>query len=102
MKAFVELINMMPRAVQLTIAGILFGGLAFAGHEIRYMTVADFTKSYVLDLKGAIRETRKDLRDPELPDQVREILIENLAAMIDELCYELPSDRECKDREPSE
>jgi len=95
---FLELLKLIPKPIQLTIAGILIGGLAFAGHETRYMTVSDYTKSYILDLKGEIRETRKDLANPDLPAEVREILEEALESMLDELCYEVPDDRYCEDR----
>lgn len=100
MTKIIDLLNMMPKAIRLTLIGMLFGGLAFAGHEVRYMTVAQYTKSYILDLKAEIRETRRDLRSQDLPARVREILTENLAALIDELCYELPNDRECKNQDP--
>ena len=95
---FLELLKLIPRPIQLTLAGILIGGFAFAGHESRYMTVSDYTKSYVLDLKSEIRETRKDLANPDLAPEVREILKEALEALLDELCYEVPNDAYCKDR----
>jgi len=95
---FLELLKLIPRPVQLTLAGILIGGLAFAGHESRYMTVSEFTKSYVLDLKSEIREMRKDLATPNLAPEVRAILEEALESMLDELCYEMPDDTYCRNR----
>ena len=94
-----ELLNLMPRAMQIAIAGIVIGIGAVYAHEIRYMTVGQFTKSYLLDLKAEIRETKKDLMNPDLPARVREMLQENLEAMLDDLCYELPNDAYCRDRE---
>jgi len=95
---FLELLKLIPRPIQLTLAGILIGGLAFAGHETRYMTVSDYTKSYVLDLKREIREVQKELANPGLPPKVRQMLAEDLEAMIDELCYEVPDDPYCRSR----
>ncbi len=92
---FLELLKLIPRPIQLTLVGILIGGVAFAGHEARYMTVSQYTKSYVLDLKSEIREIRKDLANPDLPLEVREILQDALEAMLDDLCYEVPADPYC-------
>ena len=101
MKIF-ELINLMPRGIQIAIAGMLIGGLAFAGHEARYMTVGQFTKSYVLDLKAEIRNTKKDLADQGLDVRLRELLVEQLESMLDDLCYEMPLDAYCKARNLSD
>jgi len=98
MKALLDFLRLVPVPVQIAIAGIVLGGAAFAGHEVRYMTVSDFTKSYVLDLKREIRELQKELADPDLLPRVREMLIEQLDDMVDELCYEVPDDPYCKDR----
>jgi len=95
---FLDILKLIPKPIQLTIAGILLGGMAFAGHETRYMTVGDYTKSYVLDLKSEIREIRKDLATPELPQEVKDILLESLEALLDDLCYEVPDDPYCKNR----
>jgi hypothetical protein len=94
-----DLLGLMPRPVQIAIAALLIGGIAVAAHEQRYMTVDQFTKSYVLDLKAEIRNTKKDLADPELDSRVREIFVEQLNAMLDELCYEMPEDAYCKARD---
>lgn len=99
MNKVLALLGLMPKSVQILIAGLLFGGIAFAAHEQRYMTVGQFTKSYVLALKAEIRNIKKDLADQLLDDRVREILVEQLALMIDDLCYEMPSDVYCKVRD---
>lgn len=96
MNAIIELIKLVPRSVQIALVGILIGGLAFAGHEMRYMTVADFTKSYVLEIKEAIRSLRRDLRDEDLSDRDREAIKEDIEQLIDELCYEVQDDPYCK------
>lgn len=96
MSKLLELLNLMPRAVQIAIAGMLIGGLAFAGHEVRYMTVSQFTKSYVLDLKSEIRAVQRELTDPDLDVRIAQILREQLDQMLDELCYETPNDPYCK------
>ncbi len=96
MSRLLELLNLMPKAVQIAIAGMLIGGLAFAGHEVRYMTVGQFTKSYVLDLKSEIRAVRRDLNDPDLDERTKRFLREILDQMLDELCYEAPNDLYCQ------
>ncbi len=95
MSKILELLGLLPKVVQIGIVGILVGGVGFAAHEQRYMTVAQFTKSYVLDLRSSIREIQRDLANPELNPEVRSILTEQLALLVDELCYELPSDPYC-------
>jgi len=96
MAKLLELLSLMPRAVQIAIAGILIGGVAFAAHETRYMTVSQFTKSYVLDLKSEIRAIRRDLSDPDIDERTKQFLREQLDQMLDELCYEAPSDPYCQ------
>ncbi len=96
MTKLLELLNLIPRAVQIAVAGILIGGLAFAGHEMRYMTVGQFTKSYVLDLKSEIRAIQRELNDPDIDVRTKAILREQLDQMLDELCYEAPNDPYCK------
>jgi len=97
MKVILDLIKVIPLQMQVAIACLVIGGVAFAGLETRYMTVSDFTKSYILDLKREIRELEKELADPGLPPRVQEMLFEQLELMIDELCYEVPDDPYCKD-----
>lgn len=99
MNKVLELLGMMPRPVQIAIAGLLFGGIAFAAHEQRYMTVDQFTKSYVLALKSEIRNIKIDLADANLDARVRAVLVEQLAAMLDDLCYEMPEDVYCRARD---
>lgn len=96
MSRFVDLITLLPRSMQVAIVGILLGGIVFAAHEQRYMTVGQFTRSYVLDLRTSIREIQKDLANPNLHPDVRVILVEQLALLIDELCYEMPLDPYCE------
>jgi hypothetical protein len=96
MAKFLELLGLMPKSVQIAIAGILIGGAAFAAHEMRYMTVGQFTKSYVLDIKSEIRQIQKDLSDEELDARVRDMLEEQLAFLLDDLCYETPDDPYCE------
>lgn len=90
----VSLLSFLPKSVTLTIVAVLVGGLGFAGHEIRYMTVADFTKSYVLDIKNTIRSLRLDLRNAET-DRERALIQADIDELIDELCYERPRDPMC-------
>jgi hypothetical protein len=82
---------------QIAIVCLIIGGVAFAGLETRYMTVSDFTKSYVLDLKKIIREIEYDLRDLDLTERERRDLEMELEELIDELCYEKPEDRLCEE-----
>ena len=98
MTKFIELIGLLPKYAQVLIVGLLVGGVGFAAHEERYMTVGQFTKSYVLDLKRSIREIESDLRDQSLDDRTRKILQEQLELLLDDLCYELPNDPSCKRR----
>ncbi len=99
MSSLLDALKLIPKPMQIAIAGIVIGIGAVYAHESRYMTVGQFTKSYLLDLKAEIRETKKDLSNPDLPARVREMLQANLEAMLDDLCYELPSDPYCLDRE---
>ena len=98
MSKLIELLNLLPKSVQIAIAGLIIGGAAFAGHEVRYMTVADFTKSYILDLKREIRSLKKDIEETN-SEEVRSMLREELEQLLDELCYELPEDWMCRNRE---
>jgi hypothetical protein len=93
MKILLDLINLIPKELQIGIACLVIGGVAFAGLETRYMTVSDYTKSYVLDLKKAIREIQNDLRDLNLTERERLHLEMELQELIDELCYERPDDK---------
>ena len=95
MNAMLQALEYVPAPIRM----MLLGGLLFAGAEIRYMTVADFTKSYVLDLKSEIREIRKDLTNPNLSSEHRDDLEEQLQQLLDDLCYETDNkDLYCKDR----
>lgn len=93
MKILLDLINLIPKELQIGIACLVIGGVAFAGLETRYMTVSDYTKSYVLDLKKAIREIQNDLRSLDLTERERLHLEMELQELIDELCYERPDDK---------
>jgi hypothetical protein len=98
MGSILDFLKMLPASVRWgAIVGLLVVGIAY-GHEVRYMTVGQFTKSYVLDLKSLIREFRNDLKDPTLTPREREDIEEDIAALLDELCYEMPNDPECKGR----
>jgi len=98
MKALLDILNMLPNSVKYgAIIGLLVVGVAY-GHEARYMTVGQYTKSYVLDLRAEIRSIRIDLDNPELSVEVKRMLREQLEVMLDELCYEVPEDPYCKDR----
>ena len=89
---FLKLLDSMPKSVQMVLAALALGvGVAYA-HESRYMTVSDFTKGYVLELKKAIREMEGILRTPTLSPTEREIYNEELEELIAELCYEIPND----------
>jgi len=96
MNALFELLKLIPIPVQVAVASMVLGGVAFAGLETRYMTVSDFTKSYVLDLKKLIREIERDLEELTLTERERRIMEMELEELIDELCYEKPSDRICQ------
>lgn len=93
MKIILDLIQLIPKQLQIAIACLLIGGVAFAGLESRYMTVSDYTKSYILDLKKAIREVEYILRTEELTERERHNYEVELQEMIDELCYEKPDDK---------
>jgi hypothetical protein len=94
-----KLLEFIPKSAQVVIASLFVGGLSFAGMDARYMTVSDFTKSFVLDLKSEIRSLSKDIRDPELPEDVKEFMRDQLEELIDELCYQNPDDPYCEGRE---
>jgi hypothetical protein len=95
MKGLIDWIKLLPTPVQIAVVCLVLGTALAYAHESRYMTVDQFTKSYVLDLKREIRELEMLLRDPELDEQTRTILFEQLERMIDELCYEMPDDPYC-------
>jgi hypothetical protein len=98
MKWLTDILNMLPPSVRWgALAGILVIGIAY-GHESRYMTVGEYTKSYVLDLKAEIRAIKADLSSGNLPAETAEILREQLEALLDELCYEKPDDPYCRKR----
>jgi hypothetical protein len=99
MNFLLDFIKLIPVSLQVAIASMVIGGAAVYGAESRYMTVSDFTKSYVLDLKKSIREIMRTLDDEMLTDLEREWLEIELEELIDELCYEAPEDRLCKDYE---
>jgi hypothetical protein len=92
-----DFLKLIPVPIQICIASLVIGGVAFAGLESRYMTVADYTKSYVLDLKALIRDLKNDLRDEDLTPREREWIEADLQSLLDELCYERPDDRLCED-----
>lgn len=96
MNKILDLLALLPKSVQILVAGLLIGGIAFAAHEERYMTIGDYTKSYVLNLKAEIRAIRKDLKDSSLSSGEKERLQEQLQQLLDELCYESPKDTYCK------
>ena len=92
-----KLLEMIPEGMRIPIACLLLGGMGVAFAESRYMTVDQFTRSYVLDLKSEIRSIERELRRPELDDEYRMMLLEQLEALIAELCYEMPEDPYCRD-----
>ena len=95
-----QMLALMPKSAQIAIIGLLLGGAAFAAHEIRYMTVADFTKSFILDLKSEVRALRRELSDDDLDPAARAILREQMEQLLDELCLEVNPDVEpyCRGR----
>lgn len=96
MSEFLKLLAVIPSSVRVVIVAVVLGiGIAYA-HETRYMTVSDFTKSYVLDLKKTIRELNYELRRPDLTPRERIFLEEQIANYVAELCYEMPSDPQCR------
>ena len=92
-----DLLKIIPEAARVPIVFLLLGSLGVYGAEARYMTVDQFTKSYVLDLKSEIRDIQKELRDDSLSDREREMLEDLLNELIDELCYEAPDDPYCEE-----
>jgi hypothetical protein len=102
MKGILDFIKLLPTPIQMVLAALLLGVTLAYAHESRYMTVSDFTKSYVLDLKVLIRDLSKDLADPELTEREREWIEEEIESLTDELCYEMPDDRLCKEEEDVE
>jgi uncharacterized protein YebE (UPF0316 family) len=97
MKGILDFIKLLPGPIQITVAAVIVGMSVTWALESRYMTVSDFTKSYVLDLKSLIRELNKDLADPELTDREREWIEEQIEVLMDDLCYENPNDLMCKE-----
>lgn len=92
--AIADILAFVPKSIALSIASIMIGAGAFAGMEIRYVSASQFQKSYVLQLKREIRELRSEIADTE-DDELRARLEEYLDELIDELCIEMPDDREC-------
>ena len=90
----IDLLNVLPKSVSIPLATLALGGGAVYGLEHRYMTVADFTKSYVLILKREIRDLRKEAAAAS--GREKEILEEELQRLIDELCIEHPDDAYCR------
>ena len=99
MQALLDVLKLIPVSVQIAVASMVIGGAAFAGLEVRYMTVSDFTKSYVLDLKREIREIWAELEREDLTERERQWLQDELESLLDELCYETPGDRLCQEHE---
>lgn len=95
MNAIIDWIKILPTSIQIAVASIIIGATAVYAHETRYMTVSDFTKSYILDLKQAIREIVRTLESEDLSERERAMLENDLEALLDELCYEAPEDRLC-------
>lgn len=93
-----DVLNFVPKSVQAAIACLVLGGIAVYAAESRYMTVAQYTKSYVLDLKSEIRAIQTDLRDPDIPEDTKRYLREQLEVLLDDLCYEVPDDPYCENR----
>lgn len=102
MKGLFDFIKLLPTPIQITVAAVILGMSVTWAMESRYMTVSDFTKSYVLDLKSLLRDLNKDLQDEELTDREREWIEEEIESLTDELCYEMPEDRLCKETEEIE
>lgn len=75
----------------------LLVGVAWAAEE-RYVPKEAWEKQYILELKDTIREIRKDLKDADLSEREREFLEEEIADLVDDLCYETDDeDRLCED-----
>ena len=97
MNAILQLLALIPTTAQIMIASVLIGGAGVYAHESRYMTVGDFTKSYILELKSEIRQIKKDLGRENINQEVKEMLREQLDTLIADLCYEAPDDPYCKE-----
>lgn len=95
----IELLKQLPPMVRVAIIGLILGAGVVYAHETRYMTVGQYTKSYVLNLKAEIRAIRDNLTDQNLDAGTRKLLEEQLASLLDELCYERPNDPYCKNRQ---
>ena len=97
---FLELLSLVPKSVQVVVASAALGGGAVLGMEWRYVTSSDFRKSYILDLRGEIREIGRDLQNPDISEDAKELLREQLERLIDDLCFETENtDPYCKDRD---
>jgi hypothetical protein len=94
----IDLLKQLPTAVQICAVSVLLGGAVVYAAESRYMTVGQYTKSYVLDLKAEIRAIRNELERDEADPGTEELLEEQLEALLDELCYEVPNDPYCRNR----
>ena len=91
----IEILSFIPKPIQLGVLGLIVGGAGFLGMESRYVNSSQFTKSYILNLKQAIR---KELHAEDLTEREKERLEDDLAELIDELCYETNNnDRLCED-----
>jgi len=98
MASFMDLLAVIPKSVQVVIASGALGGIGYAAHEVRYMTVSDYMRGYLLELKSEIRQLKKDVERESIDPEVRDVLEDQLFALLDELCLELPDDPYCKDR----
>ncbi len=94
----VDILKLCPTWAQIAVIALVVGVGGAWAHEARYMTVDQYTKSYVLDLKSEIRQIEKDLGRESISEDAKEILREQLEFMLDELCYEVPDDPYCKRR----
>ena len=91
-----KLLEFVPKPVAAGAGLVLLGGVSVGAMESRYMTVADFTESFILDLKREIRETRKDLETMD-PGPGRDLLEEQLEQLLDQLCMKKPDDPYCRE-----
>ncbi len=96
MNALLQLFSVIPTSVQVVIASVAIGGAGVYAHEARYMTVSDYTKSYVLDLKREIRSIQNELNEAGIDPGLYRMLSEQLEELLDELCYERPDDPYCE------
>ena len=95
MNGFIDFLKLIPPQVQVVVASVVLGAAVVYAAESRYVSMDQFQKAYILDVKRMIRELQQLLREDELTERERHEIELEIEFLIDELCYELPEDRMC-------